>query len=150
MTRDPLVTSELELVLSVLRQHPEVVSATLFGSRAKGTHSDRSDVDLALAGPLGSLGAEAIAAELDELPLPYRFDVQALAAITHAPLLEQIERVGMVIYRGNERAINTSAQSRDHDVDPITAFRGSGHGGSTARPLAERHTPSSLGQRWLG
>jgi predicted nucleotidyltransferase len=150
MTRDPLVASELELVLSVLRQHPEVVSATLFGSRAKGTHSDRSDVDLALAGPLGSLGAEAIAAELDELPLPYRFDVQALAAITHAPLLEQIERVGMVIYRGNERAINTSAQSRDHDVDPITAFRGSGPGGSTARPLAERHTPSSLGQRWLG
>jgi predicted nucleotidyltransferase len=150
MTRDPLVTSELELVLSVLRQHPEVVSATLFGSRAKGTHSDRSDVDLALAGPLGSLGAEAIAAELDELPLPYRFDVQALAAITHAPLLEQIERVGMVIYRGNERAINTSAQSRDHDVDPITAFRGSGPGGSTARLLAERHTPSSLGQRWLG
>jgi predicted nucleotidyltransferase len=150
MTRDPLVTSELELVLSVLRQHPEVVSATLFGSRAKGTHSDRSDVDLALAGPLGSLGAEAIAAELDELPLPYRFDVKALAAITHAPLLEQIERVGMVIYRGNERAINTSAQSRDHDVDPITAFRGSGPGGSTARLLAERHTPSSLGQRWLG
>jgi predicted nucleotidyltransferase len=150
MTRDPLVASELELVLSVLRQHPEVVSATLFGSRAKGTHSDRSDVDLALAGPLGSLGAEAIAAELDELPLPYRFDVQALAAITHAPLLEQIERVGMVIYRGNERAINTSAQSRDHDVDPITAFRGSGPGGSTARLLAERHTPSSLGQKWLG
>lgn len=39
MTRDPLVASELELVRSVLRQHPEIVSATLFGSRAKGTHS---------------------------------------------------------------------------------------------------------------
>ena len=150
MTRDPLVASELELVRSVLRQHHEIESAILFGSRAKGIHSDRSDVDLALTGSLGALGAEAIAAELDELPLPYRFDVQALAAITHAPLLEQIERVGMVIYRGNERAINTSAQSRDHDVDPITAFRGSGPGGSTARLLAERHTPSSLGQRWLG
>ena len=64
MTRDPLVASELELVLSVLRQHQEIESATLFGSRAKGTHSDRSDVDLALAGPLGALGAEAIAADL--------------------------------------------------------------------------------------
>jgi predicted nucleotidyltransferase len=98
MTRDPLVASELELVLSVLRQHPEIESATLFGSRAKGTHSDRSDVDLALAGSLGDLGAEAIAAELEELPLPYRFDVHALAAITYPPLLEHIERVGMVIY----------------------------------------------------
>jgi predicted nucleotidyltransferase len=61
MTREPLVASELELVLSVLRQHPEIESAILFGSRAKGTHSDRSDVDLALAGSLGALGAEAIA-----------------------------------------------------------------------------------------
>ena len=102
MTRDPLVASELELVLSVLRQHPEVVSATLFGSRAKGTHSDRSDVDLALAGSLGALGAEAIAAELEELPLPYRFDVHALAAITYPPLLEHIGRVGIEIYRGND------------------------------------------------
>jgi predicted nucleotidyltransferase len=98
MTREPLVASELELVLSVLRQHPEIESATLFGSRAKGTHSDRSDVDLALAGSLGALGAEAIAAELEELPLPYRFDVQALTAITYPPLLEHIERVGKVIY----------------------------------------------------
>jgi predicted nucleotidyltransferase len=101
VTRDPLVASELELVLSVLRQHPEIESATLFGSRAKGTHSDRSDVDLALAGSLGALGAEAIAAELEELPLPYRFDLHALAAITHASLLEHIERVGKVIYRSD-------------------------------------------------
>jgi hypothetical protein len=107
-------------------------------------------VDLALTGSLGALGAEAIAAELEELPLPYRFDVHDLAAITHPPLLEHIERVGIEIYRGNDRAINTSAQSRDHDVDPITAFRGSGPGGSTARLLAERHTPNSLVQKWLG
>jgi predicted nucleotidyltransferase len=102
MIPPPLEPSELELVRSVLRQNPEVVSATLFGSRAKGTHTPRSDVDLALAGPLGALGAEAIAAELEELPLPYRFDVHALAAITHTPLLEHIERVGKVIYRRNE------------------------------------------------
>jgi predicted nucleotidyltransferase len=98
MTQPPLQPAELELVRSVLRQHPEVVSATLFGSRSKGTHTPRSDVDLALAGPLEALGAEAIAAELEELPLPYRFDVHALAAITHAPLLAHIARVGMVIY----------------------------------------------------
>lgn len=98
MTRDPLVASELELVRSVLRQHPEIESATLFGSRAKGTHSDRSDVDLALTGSLGALGTEALAAELEELPLPYRFDLHALAAITHPPLLEHIGRVGKVIY----------------------------------------------------
>ena len=98
MNQPPLQPSELELVRSVLLQHPEVHRATLFGSRAKGTHHSRSDVDLALSGELGLLGAEAIAAELEELPLPYRFDVQALEQIRFAPLLEHIQRVGIQIY----------------------------------------------------
>ncbi|MDM7937396.1 MAG: nucleotidyltransferase domain-containing protein [Cyanobium sp. CZS 48M] len=90
--------AKLELVRSVFRLHPEVMSATLFGSRAKGTHSDRSDVDLVVAGDIEPLRAEAIAAELEELPLPYRFDVQSLAHIQHRPLLEHIQRVGILIY----------------------------------------------------
>ena len=45
-------------------------------------------MDLALAGPLVALGAEAIDADLEELTLPYRFDVRTLAAINYAPLLE--------------------------------------------------------------
>jgi len=114
MTRDPLVASELELVLSVLRQHPEIESAILFGSRAKGTHSERSDVDMALTGSLGALGAEAIAAELEELPLPYRFDVHALAAITHTPLLEHNARVGMVIYRRDEHPTRPMLKTVEH------------------------------------
>ena len=35
---------------------------------------------------------------LEELPLPYRFDVQALDQIRFAPLLEHIQRVEVVIY----------------------------------------------------
>ena len=41
---------------------------------------------------------DAIAAELEELPLPYRFDVQSLAHIQHRPLLEHNQRVGILIY----------------------------------------------------
>jgi predicted nucleotidyltransferase len=98
MKAPPLNASELEMVRTVLRRHPEVASATLFGSRAKGTHTERSDVDLAVAGEVAPLRAEAIAAELDELPLPYRFEVQPLEHIHHRPLLEHIKRVGMIIY----------------------------------------------------
>jgi hypothetical protein len=56
-----------------------------------------TELDVALSGNLEALAAAAIAAELEELPLPYRFDVQALELITHAPVLEHIERVGVVI-----------------------------------------------------
>jgi predicted nucleotidyltransferase len=98
MKPPPLQPAELEMVRSVFRRHPEVTSATLFGSRAKGTHSDRSDVDLVVSGEVEPLRAEAIAAELDELPLPYRFEVQPLAHIHYPPLLKHIERVGILIF----------------------------------------------------
>jgi predicted nucleotidyltransferase len=98
MKSPSLKPAELDMLRSVFQQHPEVKSATLFGSRAKGTNSDRSDVDLVVTGEVEPLRAEAIASELDELPLPYRFEVQSLAHIQYAPLLEHIQRVGMVIY----------------------------------------------------
>ena len=62
----------------------------LFGSRAKGCHTPASDIDLALWG-VDALQAESIAAELDELPLPYRFDVKAFEAIKQVSLREHIE-----------------------------------------------------------
>ena len=46
------------------------------------------------------LEAEAIASELDELPLPYRFDVVALESIRSLPLREHVDRVGVRIYVG--------------------------------------------------
>ncbi len=101
MTVPPLIPAELEMVRSVFAQHPEVESVTVFGSRAKGTHNDRSDVDLVIAGDIKPLRAEAIASELDELPLPYRFEVQSLAHIHYGPLLDHIQRVGVRIYPAN-------------------------------------------------
>lgn len=98
MNAPPLTASELDMVRTIFRRHPEVSSATLFGSRAKGTHTERSDVDLVVTGDVAPLRAEAIAAELDELPLPYRFEVQSLEHIHYPPLLEHIKRVGILIY----------------------------------------------------
>lgn len=93
-----LTSRELELIRGVLDRHPEITGAILFGSRAKGTASPGSDIDLALEGIEDPLQAEAIADELEELPLPYRFDVKALAAIRHLPLREHIARVGVKIH----------------------------------------------------
>ena len=42
-----------------------------------------------------ALRAEAVAAELDDLPLPYRFDVVPFELIKQDSLREHIERVGM-------------------------------------------------------
>lgn len=98
MNAPPLPAAELDLIRGVFRRHPEVTAVCLFGSRAKGTHRPESDVDLAVWGEVDALRTQAIAAELDELPLPYRYDVQPFAAIRHAPLREHIERVGVRVY----------------------------------------------------
>ena len=98
MKMPPLTPHELALMTGVFRRHPEISSATLFGSRAKGTHSARSDVDLAVSGTVDPIRAEAIAAELDELPLPYHFDVHSLEQIANPALREHIQRVGIVVY----------------------------------------------------
>jgi predicted nucleotidyltransferase len=99
VSRPHLSEQELSLVRGVFGRHPRVSAAILFGSRAKGTHLPQSDVDLVVAGDVTPLEAEAIAGELDELPLPYRFEVQPLARITHRPLREHIDRVGICIYQ---------------------------------------------------
>ncbi|MBF0285792.1 MAG: nucleotidyltransferase domain-containing protein [Magnetococcales bacterium] len=94
-----LSETELEGMRGVFRAFPEIREVVLFGSRAKGTHRPQSDVDLALMGGIDGLQAEAIAEELEELPMPYQFDVKALDAIRYPPLREHIARVGVTIYR---------------------------------------------------
>ena len=81
MASTGLSERELDLIRGVLARHPGVTGALLFGSRAKGTAAPASDIDLALAGIDDPLRAEAIASELEELPMPHRFDIKALAAI---------------------------------------------------------------------
>ena len=87
-----------EALAAVLKRHPAVRRAVLFGSRAKGVAEPSSDIDLALDGDLTDFQAEAIALELNDLPLPYIFDIKALAAVAHAPLREHVGRVGLVVF----------------------------------------------------
>ena len=101
-----LTDSERELICWVLRRHPEVTVAKIFGSRAKGNSQPASDIDLALWGNVSASLVSTIAGELDELPLPYTFDVQAYDAINHPPVREHIDRVGQSFYeRTDEQAI---------------------------------------------
>lgn len=94
-----LTPESLESVRLILARHQAVSEAIIFGSRALDRAHPRSDVDLALCGDLQPLDAERIALELDELPVPVRFDVQALNSIRHRELREHISRVGKSLYR---------------------------------------------------
>ena len=92
-----LSNEEWELIRSVLAAHPELTQVKLFGSRAKGNAKPGSEIDLAFLGEVDALQAQSIQAELEVLPLPYKFDVQPYASIRHIALREHIDRVGRYI-----------------------------------------------------
>ncbi len=93
-----LSPGELASLRSVFARHPEIEEVFLFGSRAMGNHRPESDVDLAVRGIDDERAVEALADELDELPLPFLFDVKSLAAMRNPALLEHVRRVGRSIY----------------------------------------------------
>lgn len=93
------LNEEVILLLNdVFSENLSIEKAVLFGSRAKGTAWDGSDIDIAIFGINDELVAERIATELDELPLPYKFDIKAYNRIENSALREHIDRVGIVIY----------------------------------------------------
>jgi uncharacterized protein len=91
--------STLEKIATVLARFPEVDRAVLFGSRAKGTHKQGSDIDLALAGEhLDWRMIGRIYDALDDLLLPYRFSLVAYGAATDPDVAGHIARVGITLF----------------------------------------------------
>lgn len=99
-------------ICEVFARYPAVEQAVLYGSRAKGTHKPGSDIDLTLLGnALAPAILGQIADELDDLLLPYTFDLSRYADLDHASLREHIDRVGVVFYRKtNHRLIQNELQ----------------------------------------
>lgn len=86
-------------ISEVFSRFPEVEKAVLYGSRARGNARPGSDIDLTLLG--SRLGQELVGQiddALDDLLLPYRFDLSIFARITHSDLIDHIQRVGVAFY----------------------------------------------------
>lgn len=81
----------------ILLANPRVEGVILFGSRAKGNHKPGSDVDLALVGALKLNDLLDLHEQLDDLNLPYRFDLVALREVDDADVLAHIRRVGVAL-----------------------------------------------------
>ena len=95
-----LKSSDLEYIIAILAQNSNVEQAFIFGSRAKGTYKNGSDVDIALKGK--SITPEVVERINyllnEESPMPYKFDVLNYHTINNHELVEHIDRVGVEIY----------------------------------------------------
>ena len=86
----------IQRILQVLADYAEVEEAILYGSRAKGNFKPYSDVDITLKGINLSLQIlNKISLQLDDLLLPYKFDLSIFQQIDNPELIKHIERVGV-------------------------------------------------------
>ncbi len=101
-----LKESVIEQIQRVLAAFPEVQQAVLYGSRAKGNYRNCSDIDLTLKGKeLTSRIVNKISWQLDDLLLPYTFDLSIFNHISQIGLLDYIKRVGIIFYDQQQKII---------------------------------------------
>ena len=94
-----LKETTIKKIRGVLAGFPQVHTAILYGSRAKGNYKNGSDIDLTLKGENLNLSViNKIDLALDDLYLPYTFDLSAYNQIDNPDLIEHINRVGEVFY----------------------------------------------------
>ena len=91
-----LAQEDIDKIQGVFIRYPVIEKAILYGSRAKGTFRNGSDIDLTLLGKGLTLSILfALENDLGDLMLPYKIDLSILQKIEDADLVGHIERVGV-------------------------------------------------------
>ena len=89
----------LESIINIFSEYIKVEKVVLYGSRAKGNYKNGSDIDLTLIGKdINIQDINKIHLELDELYLPYSFDISIFEKLENINLIEHINRMGIIIY----------------------------------------------------
>ena len=90
----------LRNIQQVIKKITTIDTVILYGSRAKGNYHHGSDIDITLKGKTLTLSNSVypLMDELEELYLPYTFDISIFEHIDNKHLIEHINRVGKLFY----------------------------------------------------
>ena len=81
--------------ISLSAQEHDIRKVILFGSRARGSHTERSDIDIAVS---GVKDFSALEEEIEMLPTLYKIDTVNLDTCRNMDLMEDIQKYGKKIY----------------------------------------------------
>lgn len=118
-----LTEKDTQDIRTCLAKLPAISQALLYGSRAMATQRPGSDIDLTLIGENLSLKHTLYPLEtaLEELNLPYTFDLSIHSQIDNKSLLDHIKRKGVVFY---EQQSQKKQKNSNSEADQI--IQGSG------------------------
>ncbi len=107
-----LSASDTQKIYGVFQNFGQIDSCLLYGSRAMGTYKDGSDIDLTLKGESLDLHIlKRVSNALDNLLLPYHFDLSIYAKLQNQDIIDHINRVGVPFYQKEKLAKNKATQS---------------------------------------
>lgn len=90
---------ELAKLNEVFAANERIERVVLYGSRAKGNYKPFSDVDITLEGAeLTHTDLNRISLAIDDLLLPYQFDISIFHTLKNEALIDHIRRMGITIY----------------------------------------------------
>jgi predicted nucleotidyltransferase len=90
---------EIDRLMTLFAAEPLIAEVVLYGSRAKGSHRDGSDIDLTLkGGEMTTKWLLGLSSKIDDLLLPYEMDLSIFDYIENPDLIDHIHRVGKVVF----------------------------------------------------
>jgi predicted nucleotidyltransferase len=94
--------THLAILREILARHlPPDARVIAYGSRAKGTHSPRSDLDLIIKNaPVDRHIMADLSSDIEDSDFPLLCDIQSYEEINNALLRDHIDRVGKVVCEG--------------------------------------------------
>ena len=100
---DGLKNKHRQTLVDILAANPRVERVVLFGSRAMGTYSPESDIDLALYGDELTLDDLAkLKVRIEETTIPQQVDLVRVTDIDNEKLLRHIREQGVEWFRRKE------------------------------------------------
>ena len=104
-----LEETDIKNIREIFTRYPQVEKSVLYGSRAKGNYKKGSDIDMTLYGG-ENLTLDIlyrIMDDIDDLLLPYTFDLSIFRHINDPDVVEHIERVGVPFYEKGQAAVDS-------------------------------------------
>ena len=99
MKNTGLTIEDVKSINAVFSKYSEIEKVLIYGSRAMGNYRLASDIDLTLIGRKIDLNLQLkIEFDLDDLMLPYKFDVSIYNKITNPEFIDHVNGAGKEFY----------------------------------------------------
>jgi len=93
---DPKIANIIEQVIQICIKSAYIKEIFLYGSRAKGTHMKKSDIDIALKG--SDIDIETLLDEIASINTLLKIDLVDIENCSNELLKKEVEKDGITIY----------------------------------------------------